>query len=65
MRADEAKLCGRVRGECLSTLGVSILTFPPSSSAPAVVVLYAFFMLYSWVLILFAMLMGFFIFPCF
>ena len=29
-RAGEAKLCGRVRGECLSTLGVSILTFPPA-----------------------------------
>ena len=27
-RAGEAKLCGRVRGECLSTLGVSVLTFP-------------------------------------
>ena len=32
-RAGEAKLCGRVRGECLSTLGVSSLTFP----LPAVV----------------------------
>ena len=29
-RAGEAKLCGRVRGECLSTLRVSILTFPPA-----------------------------------
>ena len=37
-RAGEAKLCGRVRGECLSTLGVSILTFP----APAVAVCFAF-----------------------
>ena len=29
-RAGEAKLCGRVRGECFSTLGVSVLTFPPA-----------------------------------
>jgi hypothetical protein len=51
VRAGEAKLCGRVRGECLSTLGVSILTFP--AAPPAVVVLFAFFMLCSWVLRLF------------
>ena len=48
-RAGEAKLCGRVRGECLSTLGVSILTFP----APAVVVAFAFLLLCAWVLRLF------------
>jgi hypothetical protein len=29
-RAGEAKLCGRVRGESFSTLGVSVLTFPPA-----------------------------------
>ena len=58
VRAGEAKLCGRVRGECLSTLGVSILTFPAAAAAaaaaaPAVVVPFAFLMLYSWVLRLF------------
>ena len=59
MRAGEAKLCGRVRGECLSTLGVSILTFP-SAPAPAVVLPFAFllviymgFKLFSWKSLLF------------
>jgi hypothetical protein len=47
VRAGEAKLCGRVRGECLSTLGVSILTFP---AAPAVVVPFAFLSLCARVL---------------
>ena len=58
MRAGEAKLCGRVRGECLSTLGVSILTFP--APPPAVVLLFAFlfviyigFKLFSWKSLLF------------
>ena len=31
-------MCGRVRGECLSTLGVTILTFP----SPAVLWPFAF-----------------------
>ena len=45
MRAGDAKLCGRVRGECLSTLEVSILTFPAPPATPAMLCSFAFFMI--------------------
>ena len=51
-RAGEAKLRGRVRGECFSPLGVSILTFPPAVVSAWFLLGFgfSFLLLFTWVL---------------